>query len=130
MSLTIEVSNELEARIEAAAKRNGLDKAELVRVVLEEKFNPSSPRSEPPFAAKLIAADLPVRDRSREHEWLEKHRDEYDGQWVVLDGDKLIAAGFDGKKVAEQVRELGITDTYLVFVESNDHPRFISGGVW
>ncbi len=42
--------------------------------------------------AKIIAADLPARDFSRERAWLAQHRVEYDGQWVALDGDKLVAA--------------------------------------
>jgi hypothetical protein len=130
MTLIIEVSNELEARIEEAAKRNGLAKAEVVRLALEEKFNLTESPRNPPFEARITATNLPVPDRSREHTWLEKHRDEFAGQRVVLDGDNLIAAGFDGKDVAKKVRELGINGTYLVFVEGSDQPRFISGGVW
>lgn len=129
MTLTIEISNELEAKIEEEAKRKGLDKEAFVRVVLEESIDVAQKRRKPPFEAKIIATNLPVRDYSRENDWLEKHRDEYDGQWVALDGDNLIAAGFDGKEVAQKVRDLGINGAYLVFVEGSNRPRFISGGV-
>jgi len=128
MTLTVDVPKELENKLQLEAERNGVSRDEFVRFVLEEKLNPKPTR--PKFPSKIIATDLPVRDRSREHDWLEKHRDEYDGQWVVLDGNKLIAAGFDGKEVARKVRELGINGAYVVFVERSNCPRFISGGVW
>jgi len=128
MILTVDVPKELENKLQLEAERNGVSRDEFVRIVLEEKHNPKPAR--PKFPSKIIATDLPLRDRSREHDWLEKHRDEYDGQWVVLDGNKLIAAGFDGKEVARKVRELGINGVYVVFVEGSNRPRFISGGVW
>ena len=31
-------------------------------------------------------------------QWIEEHKEEFDGQWVCLDGDKLVSHGFDGKK--------------------------------
>ena len=128
MTLTVDVPEELESRLEEEAKRNGVSKNEFVRIILEEKLNDKPPK--PNFIAKIIATDVPERDFSRENDWLEKNRDEYDGQWVALDGDKLIAADFDGKKVAEKVRELGINGAYVVFVEGSNHLRFVSGGVW
>jgi len=128
MTLTIEVSSELEAKIEEEAKRNGLDKADFVRVVLEEKLN--SQKRKPPFESKIIAMDLPVRDRSRENDWLAKHRDEYDGKYVALDGDNLIAVGDGYKEVATKADELGIEGALIIYVEGSNHPRFISGGVW
>lgn len=97
---------------------------------MEERYGTTQQRHKPPFEAKIIATDLPARDYSRANEWLEKHRDEYDGQWVALDGDNLIAAGFDGKEVTQTVRQLGINGAYLVFVEGSNRPRFISGGVF
>ena len=37
----------------------------------------------------------------REQRWLEEHRDEYLGQWVALEGDRLLASGADGRAVYE-----------------------------
>lgn len=129
MTLTIDVPIELEQKIEAEAKRRGLGKDELVRVVLEENLNQSMPRHQPPFPAKIIATDLPVRDRSREYAWLKQHRDEYDGKYVALDGDTLVAVGEGAKEVATIARSLGITGALIVYVEGSQQPRFISGGL-
>lgn len=128
MTLTVDVSEELETKIEEEARRSGVSKGEFVRIVLEEKLSPKLPK--PNFRSKIIATDVPVRDFSATQKWLDEHRDEYDGQWVALDGDRLIAADSDGKKVAEKVRKLGINGAYLVFVEGSNRPRFVSGGIW
>ena len=34
----------------------------------------------------------PMPDRTKEHQWVREHKNEYAGQWVALDGDTLIAA--------------------------------------
>ncbi|MGI8640894.1 MAG: DUF5678 domain-containing protein [Pyrinomonadaceae bacterium] len=131
MTLTVDVPKELEYKLEIEAGRSGVSPDEFVRIVLEEKLNLNMRRRNLPlFESKIIAADVPVRDFSREREWLEKHRDEYDGQWVVLDGDRLVAAGFDGQEVVKKAREPGTNGAYIVFVEGSDRPPFISGGVW
>ena len=128
MTLTVNVSEELESKIEEEAKRNGVSRDEFVRNVLEEKlsFKPSRPN----FPSKIIATDLPVRDFSRQREWLEKHRDEYDGQYVALDGDTLIAVSENGKDLAAKLKELGIKGAFITFVEGRSRPPFISGGLW
>ena len=128
MTLIVDVPKELESKIEAEAKRNGVSKNEFVRIVLEEKL--SFKLSRPNFPAKIIATDVPVRDFSLTREWLKKHRDEYDGQYVALDGDKLIAAGFDAKEVAKKARQSGINGLFVGYVEDSNRPPFISGGFW
>ena len=51
-----------------------------------------------------------------ERAWIKEHRDEYLGQWVALDGDRLIARGTDAKEVYDEARKQGITAPYLVHV--------------
>lgn len=128
MILTIDVPKELENKLQLEAERNGVSRDEFVRIVLEEKLNPKPAR--PKFPSKIIATDLPLRDRSREHDWLAKHRDEYDGKYVALDGDQLLAVGDNAKDLAVKVRELGINGALITFVEGSNRPRFISGGLW
>ncbi len=132
MTLTVEIPNELESRLETEARRNGISKDEFVKVLLEEKLvsQNNERRRELAAKARIIASDLPVKDFSREHAWLEKNRDEYDGQYVALDGDKLIAHRENGREVVAKLRELNIKNPYLVFVEGRNSPRFISGGLW
>lgn len=128
MTLTVEVTKELEEKIEIEAERNGVSRDEFVRIVLEEKLNAKPPK--PDFTGKIIATDLPVQNRKLEYEWIEKHRDEYDGQYVALDGAKLVAAGFNPKEVSKKVRAYKGKLPFIVFVEGRNRPPFISGGFW
>ena len=130
MTITIDVPTELEQRLEQASRRRGIGKTEFLRSLLEESL--SSEPAVPPFEfqAKIIATDLPVRDRTREYAWLEQHRDEYAGQYVMLDGDTLIAAAPNAKEVASAARARGIVGALLLYVEDSQQPRSIGGGLW
>lgn len=44
----------------------------------------------------------------RAMKWLEENREEFDGQWVALDGDTLLAHGTDGKKVHAHAQAKGV----------------------
>jgi hypothetical protein len=119
MTLTIDVPTELEQRLEAEAKRQGVSRDAFVRITLEEKLKPER-ESSASTLPRILARNLPVKDRSRENEWLRNHRDEYAGQWVALDGKKLIASGDDLKEVVKTARELGAPDALMLRVESRD----------
>lgn len=49
----------------------------------------------------------PMKDRAREMKWIEEHKCEYAGQWVALDGDRLIAASPLQQEVWEAVKADG-----------------------
>jgi uncharacterized protein YacL (UPF0231 family) len=57
-----------------------------------------------------------IRRFKESEKWLKENRAEYLGQWVCLDGDKLIAHGADGLEVHRQAKEKGIKSPYLVRV--------------
>ncbi len=40
--------------------------------------------------------------------WIHEHCQEYDGQWVALDGELLLAHGFDGRKVHSEAQTKGV----------------------
>ena len=44
----------------------------------------------------------------RSMNWIHEHREEFDGQWVALDGDILLAHGADGKKVHTEAQAKGV----------------------
>lgn len=119
MTLTIEVPTELESKLEAEAKRQGVSTDVFVCIVLEEKLKPDHERASS-VLPRVLARNLPITDRSREDEWLSTHRAEYAGQWVALDGEHLIASGGDLKQVAQRARELGAPDALMVRVEPSE----------
>ena len=47
----------------------------------------------------------PMRDRTRERQWVQAHKHEYPGHWVALDGDHLVAASLVQKEVVDAVHQ-------------------------
>jgi negative regulator of replication initiation len=70
-----------------------------------------------PANKKLTPAPMPNKDR--EMQWLVDHAREYAGQWVALDGDRLIAQGPDAKAVYAAARADG---AYLPMVTQVEDP--------
>jgi hypothetical protein len=63
-------------------------------------------------------------DLSREMKWLKEHRHEYMGQWVALDGDRLIAHGPNAREVYQAARETGIVSPFLEQILPTDELPF------
>jgi hypothetical protein len=73
-----------------------------------------------PITPRILSTNGPIKDRVRENEWLQRHRDEYAGQWVALDGDRLLAYGPHLKEVAEAAERAGAPDALMVRVEPSN----------
>lgn len=62
-------------------------------------------------------AQLAFRTHEQERAWVYAHRDEYLGEWVALEGDRLLAHGPDARKVYEAARAQGVAAPYVERVE-------------
>jgi hypothetical protein len=60
------------------------------------------------------------KDAREEMAWVEEHRDEYAGQWVALDGKRLLKAGQSAKEVHQVAKALGVPDALIVKVIPRD----------
>jgi hypothetical protein len=61
----------------------------------------------------------PFKTRETEMEWISLHYDElkaYQGQWIVVEGKRLIAHDFDFAKVVSQARAQGVGIPYVTRV--------------
>ncbi len=56
-------------------------------------------------------------DCIREMQWLAGHREEYAGQWVALDGNRLLAHGTSAPEVYAKARKSGVRLPLVVQVE-------------
>jgi hypothetical protein len=72
-----------------------------------------------------IVGTYPPRDRSREWDWLARHSDEYAGQWVAIDGDRLVSHGYGFKEVHAAARAAGVPDALIVWAERRDAPPYV-----
>lgn len=82
------------------------------------KTPPPTANGKPPWREQEDRAMLSM-------EWIRQHRKEYGGQWVVLDGDRLIAAGNDILALKAAKEADGARSTFFDFVEPADAPPFL-----
>ena len=55
-------------------------------------------------------------------QWIEEHKEEFDGQWVVLDGGKLVSHGNDSKAVYDEARAKGYQSPFMERVKAKVLP--------
>ncbi len=66
------------------------------------------------------APPRPLGHRQREQAWRRTHGDVlcgYAGEWLVLEGEEIIAHGGDPVDLVKQARERGIRSPYVFFIE-------------
>lgn len=67
--------------------------------------------------------------REQELAWIEKHRtkleEKYPGQWIVVEGEQLVAASNDPAKAAQQAENRGVQIPFLYRVPSSEDLPFI-----
>jgi Family of unknown function (DUF5678) len=61
-------------------------------------------------------------DFSKEAEWLKQHRQTYIGQWIVLDGDRLVGHGKDPVPIVAQARAEGVRIPFVEFIRDESEP--------
>ncbi len=102
----------LEQIIEEARALSPAEKRRLHQVLDHELRQPELAQAAPPN----------YRTYEREHSWVGAHRDEYLGQWVAVDGDRLIAHGTNPRQIYLAAREAGIDVPYIVRVVEGQEP--------
>lgn len=64
-----------------------------------------------------LGQPAPLQSRAKESAWIDRHRDEYLGQWVAIEGDTLIAHGANPRQVYLAAREAGVNSPFIEHVE-------------
>jgi Family of unknown function (DUF5678) len=64
----------------------------------------------------------PTPDFEREQRWLSQHQREYIGQWVALDGDRLLSHGEDLNRVFDEAQAQGVNAPFTAFIEDPNQP--------
>jgi hypothetical protein len=77
------------------------------------------------LASTATEADNAAEVKRRQHlEWLKAHREEYAGQYVALDGERLVGQGRTLKEANEQARRNSVEKPFLVRVTSENEVLF------
>lgn len=83
---------------------------------------------------RLAVQDQQAEDLVREQterfrramKWIDDHRAEYLGQWVALEGERLVSHGPNARQVHQQAKAAGIEIPFVVRVEREEGP-FVAG---
>ena len=59
--------------------------------------------------------------------WLHDNREKYSGQWVALDGDRLIASGATAKEVYSKAKAEGVEIPFVELVTEQESGPFTGG---
>jgi Family of unknown function (DUF5678) len=122
MDTTITIPIELANKIAERAAARGLDLEEYACEVLERDVELSTGAE--PF--EQVSKQPPATNgASKELRWLKEHRHEYMGQWVALDGDRLVAHGTNAREVFQAAREAGVKVPFIEQILPTDDMPFV-----
>lgn len=74
------------------------------------------------ITAKVRKSTFGAVDFSKQHDWLRQHRHEYIGQWIVLDGDRLVGHGDDPVPIVAQARAEGVRIPFVERIRDESEP--------
>lgn len=80
-------------------------------------------KSEPLSEAKLVRP-IQMPDPEPSRQWMNEHAHEYAGQWIALDGDRLIAHGEEAAEVFAAADADGAYLPLVTHIPSADAPPF------
>jgi len=67
---------------------------------------------------------IPTPDPEPSQRWMDEHSHEYGGQWVALDGDRLIAHGPNAAEVFAAAKADGAYLPLVTYITPADAPPF------
>ncbi|MGH9834342.1 MAG: DUF5678 domain-containing protein [Blastocatellia bacterium] len=101
------------------------DRAKLYRILAAEAMKSVGANGAAAGREKLKPLPIPTPDPEPSRRWMAAHRAEYAGQWVALDGDRLIAAGATEAEVADAAEADGAYLPLIGYIPHPDEPTFI-----
>ncbi|MGH9840027.1 MAG: DUF5678 domain-containing protein [Blastocatellia bacterium] len=103
----------------------GLPDQEKVRLLSDVWTSLRNSRIGPEGAGEKALGNKKRPDPAPAMAWLNQHRAEYGGQWVALDGDRLIAHGPDSEVVFNAAKADGAYLPLVTYIEPVDAPSFL-----
>lgn len=91
-----------------------------LRSRLDETLRAEGARTLDRQAPPIIPLEEFAANWERNCQWLEQNRHEYAGQWVALDGDRLITSGPSAREVYATLKAAGISGSMVLRVEHPD----------
>ncbi|MEP7338793.1 MAG: DUF5678 domain-containing protein [Acidobacteriota bacterium] len=97
------------------------ERARLDQLLTQQQRQPN--KTKPPLDKRVPCEPMP--DRTREKEWVKAHRQAYAGQWVALDGDRLVAASPNRMEISTAVKADGGKLPLILRIPSPDDLPYV-----
>jgi uncharacterized protein with von Willebrand factor type A (vWA) domain len=118
----------LEQIIEAARQLVPRDRQQLQRWLQEQEAQDRAVVQTDAAPSSLKETPQQQMERFRKAmNWIAKHRTEYLGQWVALEGDRLISHGSDAVEVHRAAKAAGIATPFLEQVVEKEEGPYWGG---
>ena len=91
---------------------------ERIRKWLDDRGAPNGNGDSSPMQSERSARSL---------RWLDENGDKFAGQWVALDGDRLIASGATAKEVYSKAKTEGVEIPFVELVTLQEDAPFTGG---
>ncbi len=118
--LSIRMSAEQKEALEVKARELGMTCGQLARKLLALG---SGLAEEAPPSARAFHEPGQARSREAELRWLSENRAQlnaYGGQWLILEGDCMVAHGSDYLEVLREAREKGVVVPFAYRVPESE----------
>jgi Family of unknown function (DUF5678) len=123
MKETLMAEITVETILEYIERLSASDRAKLFAILTTEALKPANGTTAGQKRSKPLP--IPVPDPEPSRRWMAAHRAEYAGQWVALDGDRLIASGATEGEVADAAEVDGAYLPLIGYIPRLDEPTFI-----
>lgn len=114
----------LKQMIEAASALPPEDRRQLRQWLQEQERRDAQPQG--PQHPSVETSQQQMERFRRAMQWIDEHRAEYLGQWVALEGDRLISHGPDALQVDADARAAGVAVPFVARVV--EEPKFFYSG--
>lgn len=119
--MSIQLSPDIEAGLRAEADARGMAVDTLIATAVRAWLREASA----PGHTTRVAS----RDRSAEMAWASAPDAQFAGKWVVLEGRQVVASGSNPKRLYDDVRALGFSSPFLIFVSPDEKTPFAGGWI-
>lgn len=97
------------------------ERTRLDQLLTQQQTNTN--KTKPPRDKRVPCEPMP--DRTREWEWIKQHKHEYAGQWVALDGNRLIAASPNRMEISAAIKADGAKLPLIHRISSPDDLPYV-----
>src|SRR5262245_12887831 len=115
----------IEQIISEIAQLSASDRVKLYKILATGGLRESETNGTESVGERTKRLPIPEPDPEPNLRWMKAHRVEYAGQWVALDGDRLIAAGSTERVVADAAKADGAYLPLIVYIPHQNEPVFV-----